>query len=124
MYSDGDGCPVAEELIGKLYASDKHGIDQVLSGLSQSERGLLAMFCYGRAHLREAGLAVAATCDFASLVVAGGRAGQVLFDLSRERPVAVERAFPGSRRVKITLAKMSSSYSGAEYVPVPPNSPH
>jgi hypothetical protein len=119
MDIDGDGCPVAEELIGKLYASDKHGIDQILSGLSQSQRGLLAMFCYGRAHLREVGLAIAATCDFESLVVAGGRAGQVLFDLSRERPVVAERLFPGSRRAKITLAKLSSSYSGTEFLPVP-----
>jgi hypothetical protein len=119
MNIDGDGCPVAEELIGKLYASDKHGIDQILSGLSQSQRGLLAMFCYGRAHLREVGLAIAATCDFESLVVAGGRAGQVLFDLSRERPVVAERLFPGSRRAKITLAKLSSSYSGTELLPVP-----
>jgi len=121
MSSDADGCPVAEELIGKLYACDKHGIDQILSGLSQSQRGLLAMFCYGRAHLREVGLAVAATCDFESLVVAGGRAGQVLFDLSRERPTAMERVFPGSRRAKITLAKLSSSCSDSELMPVPVN---
>ena len=121
MSFDGDGCPVAEELIGKLYASDKHGIDQILSGLSQSQRGLLAMFCYGRAHLREVGLAVAATCDFESLLVAGGRAGQALFDLSRERPIVVERMFPGSRRAKITLAKLGSSYSGGEFVPAPAN---
>jgi hypothetical protein len=121
MSSDGDDCPVAEELIGKLYASDKHGIDNIVSGLSPSQRGLLAMFCYGRAHLREVGLAVAATCDFESLVVAGGRAGQFLFDLSRERPIVAERVFPGSRRAKITLAKMSSSYSSSDLMPVPAN---
>ena len=120
MNSDGEGCPVAEELIGKLYASDKHGIDQILSGLTQNQRGRLAMFCYGRAHLREVGLAVAATCDFESLVVVGGRVGQFLFDLSRERPSA-ERVFPGTRRAKITLAKMSSSYSDAEFMPVVAN---
>ena len=79
------------------------------------------MFCYGRAHLREVGLAVAATCDFESLVVAGGRAGQFLFDLSRERPIVAERVFPGSRRAKITLAKMSSSYSSSDLMPVPAN---
>jgi len=121
MNSDGDGCPVAEELIGRLYASDKHGIDQILSGLSQSQRGSLALFCYGRAHLREVGLAVAATCDFESLVIPGGRAGQALFDLSRERPIVAERMFPGSRRAKITLAKLSSTYSDGELMPIPAN---
>jgi hypothetical protein len=119
MTSDDDDCPVAEELIGKLYASDKHGIDNILSGLSQSRRGMLAMFCYGRAHLRDVGLAVAATCDFESLVNAGGRAGQFLYDLSRERPNVAERLFPGSRRAKITLATMSASYSGPELAAVP-----
>ena len=77
MNSDGEGCPVAEELIGKLYASDKHGIVDIVSGLSPMRRGQLALFCYGRAHLREVGLAVAAVCDFEGK----GRAGSV-------RPVA------------------------------------
>jgi hypothetical protein len=117
MNSEGDGCPVAEELIGKLYTSDKHGIVDIVSGLSPSRRGQLALFCYGRAHLREVGLAVAATCDFESLVVVGGRAGQVLFDLSRERPSVAERIFPGSRRAKITLAKMASSFPSSELLP-------
>jgi hypothetical protein len=119
MTSADDGCPVAEEMIGKLYASDKHGIDNIVSGLSPAKRGLLAMFCYGRAHLRDVGLAIAATCDFESLVDAGGRAGQFLFDLSRERPHAAERLFPGSRRAKVTLATMSSSYSEPELATVP-----
>lgn len=119
MNSDTEGCPVAEELIGKLYASDKHGIVDIVSGLSPMRRGQLALFCYGRAHLREVGLAVAAVCDFESLVVVGGRAGQVLFDLSRERPSVAERIFPGSRRAKITLAKMASSFQSSELAAVP-----
>jgi hypothetical protein len=44
-----------------------------------------------------------------------------LFDLSRERPIVAERMFPGSRRAKITLAKLSSSYSEGDLLPLPVN---
>ena len=46
-------------------------------------------FCYARAHLHGIGLTIAATCDLTTLVQKFGAAvGQVLFDQSRERPLA------------------------------------
>ena len=92
-------------LIGDLYNSPSQDIAALLSEFSPLECGELAIFCYGRAHLRDVGLAIAATCDLDSLIAPGGEAaGQFLFALSREAPQIVEQLFPGHRRPKISLA--------------------
>ncbi len=104
----GPGNPIArDELIGRLYASHQHGVAPIVAELSAAERANLALFCYQRAHLREIGLAIAATCDQWSLVNAAGRAGDVLFANSRTQPIA-ERTLPLGRR-RITLASLAPS---------------
>src|SRR5205807_4946872 len=103
MISDDDGCPVSDELIGRLYRSSQHGINELVSGLSIDRRGSLAAFCYGRAHLRDIGLAIAATCDLETLVGVGGRAGNFLFEQSREIRNE-EKPRSGSKQSKISLA--------------------
>jgi hypothetical protein len=108
MITDDEACPVPDELIGRLYRCSQHDITELVSGLSSSRRGSLAAFCYGRAHLREIGLAIAATCDLETLVVAGGRAGNFLFDQSRELPSA-EKARSGSKQAKVSLAPVNIS---------------
>ena len=75
-----------EEFIGLLHRCGWHGIDRLVTNLSQSNRGTLAVFCYGKAHLHHIALAIAATCDLESLVAAGGKPGYFLFEQSRERP--------------------------------------
>jgi len=55
-------CPVREEVIGLLYRSSEHHVQEFISGLSPQHRASLAAFCYGRAHLHEIGLTIAATC--------------------------------------------------------------
>jgi hypothetical protein len=109
MIADGEGCPVPEELIGRLYGSPMHRIDGLVSTLPPGSRGSLAAFCYNRAHLRNIGLAIAATCDLETLVDAGGRAGNSLFAASRERPTEPPRPFSWSRRSRITLAATGGS---------------
>src|SRR6202023_4198921 len=101
--ADDDGSPVPDELIGRLYRSPRHGINELVSGLSMSRRGSLAAFCYGRAHLRDIGLAIAATCDLETLVAAGGRAGNFLFEQSRELPNE-EKTRTFSKKTKISMA--------------------
>ena len=108
MITDDEVCPVPDELIGRLYRCSQHDITELVSGLSSSRRGSLAAFCYGRAHLRDIGLAIAATCDLETLVVAGGRAGNFLFDQSRELPSA-EKARSGSKQAKVSLAPVNIS---------------
>jgi hypothetical protein len=104
-----DDCPVPEEVIGLLYSSSHSRVYELISGLSAFHRASLATFCYGRAHLREIGLAIAATCEFEELVAAGGRAGDFLFEQSRDLPNEEKPAF--SRKIKVSLARINLSGS-------------
>jgi hypothetical protein len=96
-----------DELIGRLYASHQNSVAPIVAELPAAERANLALFCYQRAHLREIGLAIAATCDQWSLVNAAGRAGDVLFANSRSLR-ALEQSVPIGRR-KVSLATLAPS---------------
>jgi hypothetical protein len=104
MLIQDEGCPVPVELIGRLYGLPVHDIDRVVSQLPSGSRGSLATFCYSRAHLRDIGLAIAATCDLETLIDAGGRAGTSLFQASRERPAEPPQPYSWMRRSQISLA--------------------
>jgi hypothetical protein len=106
--ADDNGSLVPDELIGRLYRSPRHGINELVSGLSTSRRGSLAAFCYSRAHLHDIGLAIAATCDLETLVAAGGRAGNFLFEQSRELPNE-EKPRTFSKQAKVSLAPINST---------------
>jgi hypothetical protein len=106
--ADDDGSLVPDELIGRLYRSPRHGINELVSGLSTSRRGSLAAFCYSRVHLHDIGLAIAATCDLETLVAAGGRAGNFLFEQSRELPNE-EKPRTFSKQAKVSLAPINST---------------
>ena len=108
MLADSDNCPVTEEFIGRLYRSSRHEIHAVVAALPMARRAQLAAFCYCRAHLRDIAMAIAATCDLETLMTAGGRAGNFLFEQSRELPNE-ERPRSVSRHAKVTLAPLSSS---------------
>jgi hypothetical protein len=103
MMANSDNCPVSEDLISRLYRAPKHSIDELVSGLSTGDRGRLATFCYARAHFREIGFAVAATCDLETLAMAGGIVGTFLFEMSREFR-AEEKPSSYARQAKISLA--------------------
>src|SRR5436190_22677649 len=106
MLIDSDDCPVSADLIGRLYRSSHHDINDLVSGLPPIRRASLATFCYGRAHLREIGLAIAATCEFDVLVAAGGRVGNFLFEQSRELPDE-EKSRSVSNHIKVSLAPVN-----------------
>ena len=95
-----------DTLIGRLYEAPPHCIHSLIAELSPRECGELALFCYGRAHLRHIGLALAASCDHDWLIESGNTAaGDALFDLSRQAPQSYEQVLPGVRRTKISLAQ-------------------
>ena len=67
-------------------------------------RANLAAFCYGRAHLHDIGLTIAATCEFEELVAAAGSVGHFLFEQSRElssegKPISF------SKQMDVSLAR-------------------
>lgn len=101
-------CPVPNELIGRLYRAAAASVGDIVASLAPAQRAELALFCYGRAHLREIGLAVAAGCERDALVAAAGSAaaGEAILAQSRRRaPPAPAR----SRRSVVTLAGRSGS---------------
>ena len=98
-------CPVPDEILGKMYRSSAHGLNELIATVSPTARVLLAVYCYRRAHLASIGLAIAATCDKDDLSLYGGNAGTVLFERSREDPQASSPDTHSSRRRRITLAE-------------------
>jgi hypothetical protein len=100
-----DHGPSFEDMIGKLYRSGGQNIADLVSVFPEERRARLALFCYGRAHMRDIGLAVAATCEVDSLFEVGATAGKALYALSRERVAPVGKPLTG--RHKITLANLS-----------------
>jgi hypothetical protein len=99
-----ESCPVPDQTLGKLYASPKRDLAEILATLPELQRARLALFCHARAHLREMGLAIAATCDEGDLVEVAGRLGAVIFRQSRDSLEQAPEHNPRFRRRPITLA--------------------
>jgi hypothetical protein len=102
--TDDEECPVRDELLGELYAANKHGLPALVATVPPTARAMLALFCYHRSHLHSLGLAIAATCDEDDLVRLGGRVGAALFARSQEAPKPAPLASHNTNRRKITLA--------------------
>ena len=103
MFED-EVCPVSDETLGEMYRASSHGLSDLIAAVPPAARGMLAMYCYRRAHLASIGLAIAASCDEDDLTRHGGNAGAVLFVKSREAPEAPRLAPHLVGRRKITLA--------------------
>jgi hypothetical protein len=98
-----EACPVSDEALGALYRCSPHGLAELIGTISPNTRGMLALYCYRRAHLNAIGLAIAATCDEENLIRWGGRAGVMLFAKSREAPqLQSDSSHPGRRKITLT----------------------
>lgn len=98
---DDDGF-IPDELLGRLFDADESAVDEITASLSMRQRANLAVHCYRKSHLHSIGLAIAATCDQATLAqMLGTTIGGTLYAQSRARPILVERK---SYRPKVTLA--------------------
>jgi hypothetical protein len=99
-----EGCPVADQLLGEIYRSSEHGLNEIIATVSPTARALLAIYCYRRAHLASIGLAIAATCEEDDLITVSGNAGAMLFERSRgDLPPGPIGARANGRR-KVTLS--------------------
>jgi hypothetical protein len=110
-------CPVPNELIGRLYRAAESSVREIVETLAPGQQAELAWFCYGRAHLREIGLAIAAHCDRAALIAAARStaAGEVIYAQSRDTARAPEGPGRG-RRPSITLASKTSNSALAKLI--------
>ena len=102
--SDGDPCPVTDDMLGQLYRSSEQGLPALIATVAPDVRAQLATYCYRRGHLRAIGLAVASTCDEYDLVTWGGTAGAALFARSREAPAEPPALSHYAARRRVTLA--------------------
>jgi hypothetical protein len=96
-------CPVTDQVLGEMYRASAEGLSKLVETVSPAARAMLAIYCYRRAHLASIGLVIAATCDKEDLASAGGNAGVMLYDRSRESSPS---SFPDNRsheRRKITM---------------------
>ena len=99
-----DGCAQALHDHGRGYRPphQPNAASTARFRLPEERRATLAVFCYSRSHLYDVALAIAATCDERTLVLAGGRPGTFLFEQSRHSPTSGQSQ-PGAQRVKISL---------------------
>jgi hypothetical protein len=97
-------CPVTDQMLGEIYRSSAHGLNELIATVPPTARALLAVFCYRRAHLASIGLAIAATCEEDDLTSLGGNAGAMLFERSRKAPQSRLADVGTSNRRKITVA--------------------
>jgi hypothetical protein len=103
-------CPVPEHILGQLYRSSSHGLDDLVAGVPPNTRAMLALYCYRRAHLQSIGLAIATRCNEVDLRWAGGHAGTVLFTKSREEPAQIlpPSHYPSRRKVTLSTGVLRS----------------
>jgi hypothetical protein len=103
---------ISEELIGRLYLTQQHVFAELLSSMTEEQRAHAALACYGRVHLREIALAIAATCERGALVEAAGKLmGDILFTQARTATSLPSHSV--SRKPKITLASVDSATHAA-----------
>jgi hypothetical protein len=102
---DDESCPVGDQMLGEIYRASAHGLNELIATVSPEARALLAVYCYRRAHLVSVGLAIAATCEKDDLSFAGGNAGAVLFERSREalQSAPIEGHASGRRKVSLPV---------------------
>jgi hypothetical protein len=98
-------CPISEQLLFSLYDAAKRGLPVPVTDVPKERRSSVALFCYRRGHLEQAGLAVAATCDEEDLVEVGGPLGRALFLKSRDfTPAPKNNSRDSLRAMLISLA--------------------
>lgn len=100
-----------DQILGQLMAGPKD-VMAIGESLPEMQRARIAQFCYNKVHMRELGLRLASTCGLMSLKAAFGRAGDVVFQQSRnvDKTIGALKNSPGNQPPKpITLKDISLS---------------
>ncbi len=98
-------CPIPESIFSTIHRATPQEAIAISRLLPDLQRAKLALFCYARAHLREAGCAIATACRDHDLIREGGAAGQALIE---QRGVAKTARHKGHS--KITLASPATQH--------------
>ena len=96
---------VPTEIIEEVTSSGPADAVSVAAGLPESQRAILAQFCYGRRHLRHLGLLIAGTLSKQTLMQTFGGAWEVIYKQAQdpEKTLASEKR-PASEQVKRTVS--------------------
>jgi hypothetical protein len=106
---------VSVGLLTKLYRAEPRALSEQLDQMPEATRARLAVYLYGRSHLRKLGIRIATTCEGASLRRVAGFVGNALYDLSRQNPAAWSEATPsagGKRSVSLTGPRAADLRTG------------
>jgi len=98
-------CPIPEHVFSTIHRATPREALSIARLLPDLQRAKLALFCYARAHLRDAGRAIATACADNDLLREGGAAGQALIE---QRLVPNETA--KKSHSKITLASPATRH--------------
>lgn len=109
-------CPVPLELLGRIHRANPTLVGAMVSHLSQDTRARLAFYCYGKAHLRDAALAIAAECDEERLGQLAGTLGQVLAAQCRARVASFGKHY-GDRTISRPTVSLAGRRRLPDYVP-------
>ncbi|MBB3951830.1 hypothetical protein [Aureimonas jatrophae] len=93
-------CPVDLELLGLLLRSPEARVAEIVGAQEPSQRAALAVFCFGRAHMRDLAVQIARRCRFETLRQHDGLIGELLIEHLHAEPVKSR----GARR-SVTLAR-------------------
>ena len=100
-------CPVPLELLALLLRSEAARVVETVQALPEAQRAALALYCFGRCHMRGLGLAIGRHCTERALEAAGGSAGLVLF----RQTTSTEPFDPGvaqPQKRKVSLARFAA----------------
>lgn len=94
-----------QDILGQILSAPKDAVE-IGETLPMLQRARIAQFCYNRVHMRELGLKLASSCDLMTLKAAFGRAGDVVFEQSRnvDQTLGALKNTPGNQPPKpVTL---------------------
>jgi len=95
-----------------LNNSDPKNAVEVASTLSGLQRAKIAQFCYARAHMRQMGLHIAATCEMPELLRVFGAGAATIFKQARDVEATMNelnKSQTGKKPVTLRVVKSDNS---------------
>lgn len=118
-----EACPVPLEMLGLIYRADAEALADLTAGIPEHTRARLAVYLYGRSHMHELGIRIAAGCEGSALRRAAGLVGNALYERSRRpcawtspshsRSPSAKAISLGGSKVRSDTPKMASRGRGA-----------